>query len=81
MEPFRIHIADAVLADLRERLRHTRWPDQVPGIEWRQGTELEWLRRRVSYWADEFDWCAWERRLNSLNHFIWGGRVARPLCS
>jgi pimeloyl-ACP methyl ester carboxylesterase len=73
MEPFRIHIADDVLADLRVRLRHTRWPDQVPGIEWKQGTELEWLRRRVSYWADQFDWRAWERRLNALNHFIWKG--------
>ena len=62
-----------MLADLRARLRHTRWPDQVPGIEWNQGTELEWLRRLVSFWADEFDWRAWERKLNALNHFIWKG--------
>ena len=73
MEPFRIHVADEVLDDLRARLRHTRWPDQVPGIGWQQGTELDWLRRRVSYWAQEFDWRAWERRLNALNHFIWEG--------
>src|SRR6266576_1520645 len=73
MEPFRIHVADEVLDDLRARLRHTRWPDQVPGIGWQQGTELDWLRRRVSYWAHEFDWRAWERRLNALNHFIWEG--------
>ncbi len=50
MEPFRIHVADEVLDDLRARLRHTRWPDQIPGIGWGQGTELDWLRRRVSYW-------------------------------
>ena len=42
-------------------------------IGWRQGTELDWLRRLVSYWADEFDWRAWERRLNALNHFTWEG--------
>src|SRR5256885_14341891 len=59
MEPFRIHVADEVLDDLRARLRHTRWPDQVPGIGWQQGTELDWLRRRVSYWAQECDRCAW----------------------
>ena len=52
MEPFRIHVADEVLDDLRARLRHTRWPDQVPGIGWGQGTELDWLRRLVSFWAD-----------------------------
>src|ERR1700740_942328 len=73
VEPFRIHVADEVLDDLRARLRHTRWPDQVPGVGWKQRTELEWLRRLVSYWANEFDWRAWERRLNALNHFIWEG--------
>jgi pimeloyl-ACP methyl ester carboxylesterase len=73
VDPFRIHIADEVLDDLRARLRHTRWPDEVPGIGWNQGTELNWLRRLVSYWANEFDWRAWERRLNGLNQFTWDG--------
>ncbi len=43
----------------------------MPGIGWEQGTELEWLRHLVSYWADEFDWRAWETRLNALDHFTW----------
>lgn len=73
MEPFRIDVADEVLDDLRARLRRTRWPDQIPGIGWEQGTELEWLRHLVQYWADEFDWRAWERRLNALEHFTWQG--------
>src|SRR5438132_835038 len=73
VEPFRIHVADEALNDLRARLRHTRWPDQIPGIGWEQGTELDWLRRLVSYWAHEFDWRGWERRLNAFNHFTWEG--------
>ncbi len=73
MEPFRIHVADELLDDLRARLRLTRWPDQVPGIGWGQGTELDWSRRLVSYWANEFDWRAWERKLNALNQFTWDG--------
>src|SRR5512133_1672072 len=73
VEPFRIHVADEVLNDLRARLRQTRWPDQIPGIGWEQGTELDWLRRLVSYWAQEFDWHGWERRLNAFNHFTWEG--------
>ena len=28
---------------------------------------------RLSYWAYEFDWRAWERRLNQLKHFTWQG--------
>ena len=73
VEPFRIHVADEVLNDLRARLRNARWPDQIPGIGWEQGTELDWLRRLVSYWAHEFDWRGWERRLNAFNHFTWEG--------
>jgi pimeloyl-ACP methyl ester carboxylesterase len=73
VEPFRIQVSDKMLDDLRARLRQTRWPDQIPGIGWEQGTELEWLNRLVSYWADEFDWRAWERRLNALDHFTWEG--------
>jgi hypothetical protein len=42
VEPFRIHVADEVLNDLRARLRNARWPDQIPGIGWEQGTELDW---------------------------------------
>ena len=66
-------VSDEVLHDLRARLRHARWPDQIPGIGWEQGTELGWLRRLVGYWAEEFDWRAWERRLNALDHFMWRG--------
>jgi pimeloyl-ACP methyl ester carboxylesterase len=73
VQPFRIQIADEVLNDLRTRLRQTRWPDQIPGIGWEQGTELDWLKRLVSYWAREFDWRAWEHKLNALDHFSWEG--------
>ena len=73
MERFRIHVADDVLDDLRARLRHTRWPDQIPGIRWNQGTELNWLQHLLSYWAEEFDWRSWEKKLNALDHFIWEG--------
>jgi len=73
VEPFRIQVADEMLNDLRARLRQTRWPDQIPGIDWEQGTELEWLKHLVSYWVLEFDWRAWEQRLNALDHFTWEG--------
>ena len=73
MEPIHIHIPDETLDDLRTRLRRTRWPDQVPGIGWQQGTDLEWLHKLVSYWTNHFDWRAWEARLNALQHFTWQG--------
>jgi pimeloyl-ACP methyl ester carboxylesterase len=70
VEPFTVHLGDDVLADLRARIHNTRWPDQVPGIGWRQGTELEYLRRLLAYWADEFDWRARERELNAYHHYV-----------
>jgi pimeloyl-ACP methyl ester carboxylesterase len=62
--PFRISVPDEVIADLRDRLRATRWPDPAPGEPWSQGTDLDYLRDLVAYWADGFDWRAQESRLN-----------------
>jgi epoxide hydrolase-like protein len=69
IEPFSIWVEEEVLSDLRTRIRNTRWPDQVPGVAWEQGPELEYLRQVLAYWADEFDWRAQERRLNSFDQF------------
>ena len=41
IEPFRIHVDDAVLDDLQQRLARTRLPDQIPDTGWEYGTELE----------------------------------------
>ena len=29
-KPFKIHVTDEMLADLKERLARVRWPDEVP---------------------------------------------------
>jgi pimeloyl-ACP methyl ester carboxylesterase len=58
--PYRIEVPDAVLADLRERLARTRFPDEIPGSGW------AYLRELVAYWKDRFDWRAAEARLNAF---------------
>jgi pimeloyl-ACP methyl ester carboxylesterase len=67
--PFSIHIEAEILSDLRERIRKTRWPDQAPSAAWEQGTDLEYLRQLLEYWAGEFDWQAQERQLNAATQF------------
>ena len=67
--PFTIHVPDEVLSDLRTRIHNTRWPNQAPGAAWAQGTDLEYLKGLLSYWADGFDWRAQERQLNTFKHF------------
>ena len=69
VEPFTIRIPDEVLSDLRTRILHTRWPPQAPGAPWEQGSDLEYLKRLLGYWAEGFDWRAEERRLNTFKHF------------
>jgi pimeloyl-ACP methyl ester carboxylesterase len=69
VEPFAVAVDEAVLADLRVRMRATRWPEPAPGERWEQGTDLAYLQDVVAYWADGFDWRARERELNELHHF------------
>ena len=69
LEPFTIRVADELLADLQARIRNTRWPDEAPGGPWEQGTDLRYLQRLLTYWADGFDWQARERALNHFSHF------------
>ncbi len=70
IQPFEINIADEVLSDLRERLRRTRWPDQVAGSGWAYGTDQAYLRELVKYWVEKFDWRTQEKKLNSFSHFL-----------
>ncbi|HTK95001.1 MAG TPA: epoxide hydrolase [Terriglobales bacterium] len=69
VEPFKIAVAEQVLVDLKARIRNTRWPDSAPGAPWSQGTDLEWLRRLLDYWAESFDWRAQEQKLAEFPHF------------
>jgi len=67
--PFRIAIDEAVLADLRNRLQHTRWPEAEPVDDWRQGVPRAWLQALCRYWADGYDWRAREALLNRFAQF------------
>jgi microsomal epoxide hydrolase len=67
--PFPLHVSDAAIADLRERLAQVRFPDQAPGEAWAYGTDLAWMRELTSYWRDAFDWRAQEARLNAWPQF------------
>jgi microsomal epoxide hydrolase len=67
--PFRLHVADAVLHDLRQRLQQVRWPDEPPGEPWSTGSSVEYLKDLVGYWRDGFDWRRHEEALNGLRQF------------
>jgi pimeloyl-ACP methyl ester carboxylesterase len=69
VEPFRVDVPESELADLRARLRATRWPEPATVDDWSQGVPLDWLRDLCSYWATGYDWRRAEGWLNGLPQF------------
>ena len=68
-QPFRLHVPDETLRDLRERLARVRWPDEPPAPPWSTGSSVAYLQDLVAYWRDGFDWRGQEAVLNSFRQF------------
>jgi microsomal epoxide hydrolase len=66
---FELRIPEADIADLRDRLARSRFPDRAPGEPWAYGTDVAYLRSLVEYWRDGFDWRAQEAALNAFPQF------------
>jgi microsomal epoxide hydrolase len=66
---YTIAIPDEVLADLKQRLAHTRLPGEVADSGWQYGTNLAYLRALIDYWRTRYDWRAQERELNRFAQF------------
>jgi len=69
VQPFAIDTPDDVLADLRDRLRRTRWPEPATADGWAQGPPVGYMAELCRYWADGYDWRATEARLNRWPQF------------
>lgn len=69
VRPFTLETPEAVLDDLRERLRRTRFPGEVRDSGWRYGTNLAYQQDLIAYWLDGFDWRKAEARLNAMPQF------------
>jgi hypothetical protein len=65
------------VADLRERLARTRWPEPATAEGLAQGVPLFDLQLLSRYWAEEYDWRVAEARLDQVLERLGQGR---PLC-
>jgi pimeloyl-ACP methyl ester carboxylesterase len=68
-EKFQIAIPQQTLIDLDERLKNTRWPDELPGTGWDYGTDRSYLKGLVNYWQRDYNWREQESKLNALPQF------------
>lgn len=67
--PFEVRITDAEVAELRDRLARTRWPDPETVDDWSQGVPLDYVRELCGHWADRYDFGAAESRFNAFPQF------------
>jgi pimeloyl-ACP methyl ester carboxylesterase len=70
IRPFRAHVSNEALADLRRRLQMTRWPTKELVADRSQGVQLATLRKLTRYWTTEYDWRKAEAKLNALPQFV-----------
>ncbi|MEW9107357.1 epoxide hydrolase family protein [Paenibacillus sp.] len=69
LNPFTVSIPDEEIEQLKQRLRMTRWPDEIPGAEWDYGIPISYMKDMVHYWLYDFDWRMVERHINSFSHY------------
>jgi epoxide hydrolase len=69
IRPFKVHVPDSVLIDLRHRLAETKWPDQLPGTTWEYGADIKKVRELAEYWQNSYDWRAQEAKINRFDQF------------
>jgi pimeloyl-ACP methyl ester carboxylesterase len=70
IRPFKINVSDEQLADLRQRIAATRWPDRETVNDGSQGVQLAKLQELMRYWRTDYDWRKAEAKLDALPQFM-----------
>jgi pimeloyl-ACP methyl ester carboxylesterase len=70
IRPFRVHVPDSAITDLRRRLAVTRWPPRETVNDRSQGVQLAKFQELVRYWGTGYDWRKGEAKLNAQPQFM-----------
>jgi len=70
IRPFEFHATDEQLADLKQRIAATRWPERELVDDGAQGVQLALMQKLADYWVNDYDWRRCEAQLNALPNFI-----------
>jgi pimeloyl-ACP methyl ester carboxylesterase len=70
IRPFHVSFPEADLADLRQRVKATRWPERETVDDDSQGVQLATIQALAQYWATDYDWSKCEAKLNALPMFV-----------
>jgi pimeloyl-ACP methyl ester carboxylesterase len=69
IHPFEVRMPDEDLDALRRHLAATRWPSRELVADRSQGVQLATITELARYWATDYDWRAFEAKLNALPQF------------
>ena len=70
IRPFHVTFPDADLADLRKRVKATKWPEVEQVSDEAQGVQLATMQKLARYWGTDYDWKKAEAKINTVPHFI-----------
>jgi len=68
IRPFHYRATDAELANLKSRIRATKWPERENDPT--QGVNLTTIQKLADYWANHHDWRRAEAQINNYPNFV-----------
>jgi len=68
--PFHVNIPEGEIAELKRRIKATRWPEKETVSDETQGVRLATIKELARYWLEQYDWRKIESRINSYPHFM-----------
>ena len=70
IRPFHVNVPEAEVADLRRRIKATRWPEPETVKDDAQGVQFATMQKLANYWGTEWDWKKCEAKINAVPNFV-----------
>jgi pimeloyl-ACP methyl ester carboxylesterase len=67
---FHFEASQGDLADLRQRIKATKWPDREQVSDPSQGVQLATMQKLADYWLNHHDWRRCEGKINAVPNFV-----------
>ena len=67
---YNINIPKSEINDLKDRINNTRWPNDPFNEDWVNGTNKDFLKDFLNYWANDYDWRKAESEINELGSYV-----------
>ena len=69
-QSYQISVPGQKLSDLKTKLSHTTFPDELEDSGWNLGAPLADVKRLAAHWKDGYDWRKHEAQINDLPNFV-----------